>query len=566
MPSVKSLPKLGLLLKDGGPATPGDGALENAASWPFPIETRVVKGLTTAALEGSADVPADVAAAVDAALAELKAAGCVAVASNLTSALKLQAAAFSTGGGFSQAFFSPLLQLPTLLCGFGDDDKILVISSHTKAELAENSALCRQASGVEPFGNLPQLAVLTLEAALADDAVVAEAKKAIAADPAIKAIVLERASLASAGDALRDATGLGVYEGFTCGEAFMAGYLDNPRFGEDGWQQGTAADQDAISAANAEKLKAVDAAKTRTALSKRKGQDRKASCSIGVVRLDYDYPAAKGDIDHPGSYEHDVYYRAVPRLTFTTCQGGPSKKRPSPDAADGWDAEVEADYFEAIDWLVNEKKVSVIAADCGFFMWFQSMARARVQGRPVTMSSLAMLPTLVAALAPDRQIAIFTANSTSLEPMRDLIQKECGLENAGITLDDERLLIVGCQDVPYFGPAVQAGDKVDVEKVIPHMVALAEQTVKDHPKVAAFLFECTELPPYSDSVRSRCNLPVYDAITTVQFFLSGFADNPRVGKEGWQDAWDGTQDSFYLGKNATAEDKAKFENPISSSA
>ena len=28
--------------------------------------------------------------------------------------------------------------------------------------------------------------------------------------------------------------------------------------------------------------------------------------SLGVIRLDYDYPPAPGDIDHPGSYDYDV--------------------------------------------------------------------------------------------------------------------------------------------------------------------------------------------------------------------------------------------------------------------
>lgn len=41
---------------------------------------------------------------------------------------------------------------------------------------------------------------------------------------------------------------------------------------------------------------------------------------MGILRLDYNYPPALGDIDHPGSFGYDVVYRAVPGYTFDVCQ------------------------------------------------------------------------------------------------------------------------------------------------------------------------------------------------------------------------------------------------------
>ena len=49
---------------------------------------------------------------------------------------------------------------------------------------------------------------------------------------------------------------------------------------------------------------------------------KKDHVSLGVLRLDYDYPAAVGDIDHPDTYNYDVYYKVVPGLTFEMCQIG----------------------------------------------------------------------------------------------------------------------------------------------------------------------------------------------------------------------------------------------------
>ena len=43
---------------------------------------------------------------------------------------------------------------------------------------------------------------------------------------------------------------------------------------------------------------------------------------LGVIRLDYDYPPAPGDIDSQLSFDYKVVYRVVPGLTFDICQSG----------------------------------------------------------------------------------------------------------------------------------------------------------------------------------------------------------------------------------------------------
>jgi hypothetical protein len=41
--------------------------------------------------------------------------------------------------------------------------------------------------------------------------------------------------------------------------------------------------------------------------------------SLGIIRLDYDYPPSPGDIDCAESFAYDVFYRVVPGLTFDMC-------------------------------------------------------------------------------------------------------------------------------------------------------------------------------------------------------------------------------------------------------
>jgi hypothetical protein len=237
---------------------------------------------------------------------------------------------------------------------------------------------------------------------------------------------------------------------------------------------------------------------------------------------------------------YDVFYRMVPGLTFDICQSG----KMSP--------EVENNFIEAIKYL-ESKGVSGITGDCGFMMWFQGLARKHTT-KPVFMSSLSHLPTVVCAMGEHELVAVFTANGKTLEPMRDLIRDECNIDP-----NDKRLVIVGCEDVDGF-EAVAAGAKVDTLKVQPGMVKKARDTIRKHPNIRAILMECTELPPYSDALRAATGLPVFDAITGCDFFIGGRLDNPNVGLNDWQGKWDGTQDVYKFGMGHSEADRAKIVN------
>ena len=263
--------------------------------------------------------------------------------------------------------------------------------------------------------------------------------------------------------------------------------------------------------------------------------------SLGVIRLDYDYPPAPGDIDSPDSFPYKVYYKVVPGLSFEMCQSGNLTE------------EVKDRFKESIQWLVNEKNVSGITGDCGFMMYFQEMAR-EITHIPVFMSALCQLPAVTCAYSANEQIIILTANSKTLEPMRDLIRVECGVDT-----QDQRYHIVGCEDVDGF-EAVAFGEKVDTKKVEPGVVKKAIEALEMYPDSRAFLLECTELPPYSDAIRFKTGLPVFDAITGCNFFIGGFQNDVKFGLENWQCEWDGTQDEYDFGDNLADDEKEALIN------
>ena len=268
-------------------------------------------------------------------------------------------------------------------------------------------------------------------------------------------------------------------------------------------------------------------------------QSKVSAPTLGIVRLDYDYPPSLGDIDCPKSFAYNVYYRTVPGLTFEICQSGTFTNK------------IIENFNNAIQWLIEEKKVSAITGDCGFMMFFQPLARTFTH-LPVFMSSLCQLPAILCAFASHEEIIILTANGKALESMSDLIKNECGIDT-----ENRRFHIIGLEDVKGFD-AVAKGTKVDYEIVEPGIVRASKTALEKFPNSRAFLVECTEVTPYSDSIRCATGLPVFDGITACNFFMESLQDNIRFGKQDWQHRWDGKQETYEFGKELTETERAEL--------
>jgi len=263
--------------------------------------------------------------------------------------------------------------------------------------------------------------------------------------------------------------------------------------------------------------------------------DERDPPSLGILRLDYKAPVSPGEISCSETFTYKVHYKCVPGLTFAMCQSGKMPK------------EVEKTFVREIKWLLD-KGVTAISASCGYMMWFQHIARRHTK-IPVVMSSLCILPAVTTFFAKDEEIIIMTANSKTMEPMRDLIRKECGVDT-----EAEHFHIVGCQDIDGF-EAVLCGYKVDFDRVEPGVVKKAIEALKKYPKTRAFVLECTQLPPFADSIRYHTRLPVFDIITACNFVMESVLDNPRFGLNNWQKEWDGTQEDYKIGDHLTQTER-----------
>ncbi|MEM8729228.1 MAG: hypothetical protein AAGF79_04850 [Pseudomonadota bacterium] len=231
--------------------------------------------------------------------------------------------------------------------------------------------------------------------------------------------------------------------------------------------------------------------------------------TLGVLKLEYTYEPVLGDVDHPGTFDYPVIYREIPGLTFEMCQSGTLTD------------EVKAACKAAVEDL-DDQGVCGITGSCGFMIRIEPLVTPHTD-KPVFLSSLDQLPLILRSLEPDAEVAIFTANGDSLASIEPQLDQLCGVVD-----HSPRIHIIGCQDVPGFD-AVAKAEKVDTAKVVVGLLALARQVLDEYPRINCLLLECTELGCYANALRQMSGLPVYDAITYCNSFMSGFTFDTKFG-------------------------------------
>jgi hypothetical protein len=212
---------------------------------------------------------------------------------------------------------------------------------------------------------------------------------------------------------------------------------------------------------------------------------------VGILMLETTFPRIRGDIGNPETFPFPVLYQTVP---------GASPRRVVIEADPG----LAADFIQAgLD--LAARGVKAIATSCGFLALFH---RALVEALPVPVftSSLLQVHLARAVIRSDRKVGIITARRHSLTD-RHL---------AGVGILGCPLAVQGMEDAPEFSAVFIGGKRtLDQERCRREMGEAAGRLVAEHPDVGAVVLECTNMPPFSDTVRRVTGLPVFDATTLV---------------------------------------------------
>jgi hypothetical protein len=219
---------------------------------------------------------------------------------------------------------------------------------------------------------------------------------------------------------------------------------------------------------------------------------------IGVVMLDNKLPRPVGDIGNPRSFDYSVAY--------DVCPGAETTLVVENNAAGLLDAVL------ATGRRLRDRGVRAITTCCGFLAIYQRELSADLNV-PVATSSLLQVPTVLRMLGPNQRVCVLTVNASTLT--------DAHLAAAGID-ERARVTLVGLENTEHFYPMITGmRANLDVAVAEREVVSAALSAVEADASIGAFVFECTNLPPYAAAVRAATGRPVWDALTMIDWLRAG---------------------------------------------
>lgn len=220
---------------------------------------------------------------------------------------------------------------------------------------------------------------------------------------------------------------------------------------------------------------------------------------IGIVMLDTTFPRIIGDVGNAQTWNFPVLYEVV-------------KDFPSSKVVLDLKADDITPFVEAAKRLAANG-VRAITTSCGFLVMFQNILAQEIE-IPVFTSTLLLIPLIKTIIGKYRKLLVLTANSDTLT--------EAHLSGAGITKHDDSLEILGTQHLQTFTNfTVQNWQAVNIDECRADLFEVLDNSLSlQNHEAGAVLLECTNMSPYSDAIRRRYKLPVFDFVSLTNFVYS----------------------------------------------
>ena len=216
--------------------------------------------------------------------------------------------------------------------------------------------------------------------------------------------------------------------------------------------------------------------------------------ALGILMLDMKAPLIPGNVGNATSYDFPVRFRVletVPSDWWCDAQG-PDEKR--------------FEIFIKAARELEAEGVRAITTGCGFFAIYQKKA-APLLRVPLFASPLLMVPMVARMLGGNQRVGIISAGGAHLT-------RGDFLANVGIDASIP-IAVGGLENTEEFHHVHVTQKKSDInpEKMEREVVEVAVDLVRRYPDIGAFVFECSDIPPYAKATSEATGLPVFDFIT-----------------------------------------------------
>ena len=160
-----------------------------------------------------------------------------------------------------------------------------------------------------------------------------------------------------------------------------------------------------------------------------------------------------------------------------------------------------ADMIELSKKLVEEEGIEAITASCGFNAIFQEEMSAALDV-PVFLSSLLQVPFVQTIVGKNKAVGVVTAKKDSLTKEH---LRQCGIG------DDVNTVVIGLEHNPEWNKLFDGSNaEADMAVVEKEIVGTVKDEVAKHPEIGAIVLECTDLPPFAQTLRKELGMPVFD--------------------------------------------------------
>lgn len=225
---------------------------------------------------------------------------------------------------------------------------------------------------------------------------------------------------------------------------------------------------------------------------------------VGILTIKTTHALLPGNVQHAQSFLSPVMYAEVAVSdAYSLMRGEASLLEPIVSAARN----------------LASRGVRAIVGACGSFAYYQKTVADAVDV-PVFLSIMTQVPLLQQSLGSRKKLCIVCATEAS---MNARVFEQCCITDAA------RLVIRQMKGHPEFDRMLKGQDPMDPYRMRDEVVAVCTGAIRDEPTIAAFLLQCSDLPPFGTDIQTATGRPVFDMTLLIRWLQSAVDYQPYSG-------------------------------------